>query len=265
MDKQLKISVLGAGWYGLPLAERLNAEGHQVKLSTTTDSKRDQLAEAGWDVRTLQLHGDELGAEFEPFFDADVLVVTVPPNGRREPPSAFEERLQPLQDWIEKGPIQWVIYTSSTGVYQDANGVVDEDSSKREDAPTLAAERLFAGWTGDLTVLRFGGLFGDVRQPARYFQGKQDIPNGDAPINFVHLDDCIGATLHVLEHGLRNTPFNVVCSEHPSRAAYYTHMCEQLGLPLPSFQSGKGDWKIVSNQKLLDSGYEMRVHLPENI
>ena len=236
-----------------------------MKLTVSTQDKASQLREAGWQVWPLQLHGDAIPDSHADFFDADILIVTVPPNGRREPPALFQKRLAPLRDWVEKGPIDWLIYTSSTGVYERQNAEVTEGSPKRAAAPTWGAEQLFDQWSVDVSVLRFGGLFGDERNPARYFEGRQEIPDGDAPINFVHLNDCVGAAQHLLAHNLRNEVFNVVCSEHPTRAGYYREQCKALGLALPSFLAGTGEYNIVSNSKLLESGYAMREHLPENV
>ena len=42
------------------------------------------------------------------------------------------------------------------------------------------------------TILRFGGLIGEERNPLKYLIQKEEILNSDAPINYIHLKDCIG-------------------------------------------------------------------------
>jgi len=36
------------------------------------------------------------------------------------------------------------------------------------------------------------GLVGRERKAGRFFAGKRDVPEGNAPVNLVHLDDCMG-------------------------------------------------------------------------
>lgn len=49
-------SIIGCGWLGLPLAERLVAEGYTVKGSTTSVDKLSLLRQKGIDAYLLQLN-----------------------------------------------------------------------------------------------------------------------------------------------------------------------------------------------------------------
>ncbi|MGO1586087.1 MAG: NAD(P)-binding domain-containing protein, partial [Mesonia sp.] len=42
-----KIAILGCGWLGFPLAQKLVKEGYHVKGTTTTSGKLEKLEEAG--------------------------------------------------------------------------------------------------------------------------------------------------------------------------------------------------------------------------
>jgi 3-hydroxyisobutyrate dehydrogenase-like beta-hydroxyacid dehydrogenase len=43
----IKISILGCGWLGLPLAKSLLAKSYEVKGSTTSENKLEVLINAG--------------------------------------------------------------------------------------------------------------------------------------------------------------------------------------------------------------------------
>jgi hypothetical protein len=45
------------------------------------------------------------------------------------------------------------------------------------------------------TVLRFGGLIGEDRNPFKFIAGRENMDNPDAPINLIHQADCIGIIL----------------------------------------------------------------------
>jgi nucleoside-diphosphate-sugar epimerase len=49
------------------------------------------------------------------------------------------------------------------------------------------------------TILRFGGLIGEDRNPIRFLAGRENLENPDAPINLIHQTDCIGIILRIIE------------------------------------------------------------------
>jgi len=70
--------------------------------------------------------------------------------------------------------------------------MTDTDGVDAESA-LYRSEQLFHENTNfQTTVIRLAGLIGPGRNPARFFAGKTNIPNGNAPVNLIHLDDCIG-------------------------------------------------------------------------
>ena len=108
------------------------------------------------------------------------------------------------------------------------------------------------------TIIRFGGLIGDDRQPVKHLSGKQDIENPDAPVNLIHLKDCI----EIIKKTIMNTNtvliwnqiFNAVAPFHPSRNDYYTSKAKKLNLVAPIFKKNtisKG--KIVNGEKIIST------------
>ena len=79
----MNISVLGCGWLGLPLAAELASRGYRVRARSTHVDKLAALSAAGIQGHALELSPTPKG-DADGFFDADVLIITLPPK-RREP------------------------------------------------------------------------------------------------------------------------------------------------------------------------------------
>ncbi len=258
------ISILGCGWLGFPLGKILVDEGYIVK-GTTRDSGKLPILR-GHDIWPWLLTLNPQPVYEEPvdnFFDCDTLIINVPPGLRAGNPSEFPVlQMQGILPWIKRN-MPHVIYVSSTSVYPDNGGLVTESGTNAiqdsEAHPILLAERfLQSDNTFSTTIIRFSGLYGYDRNPARYFAGRENVRNGSAPVNLIHLDDCINIIQRLIEKDIRDEIFNASSDEHPSREEYYTEMVRKAGLKLPTFSDTDEDTrhKIVSNQKLKDAlGY----------
>jgi nucleoside-diphosphate-sugar epimerase len=108
----------------------------------------------------------------------------------------------------------------------------------------LQAETAFA-----TTIVRFAGLYGGDRDPGRFMMGRDVVPGGDAPVNLIHQDDCIGIVMAILEQDVRGEAFNAVADTHPTRRALYTAAAQRLGYEPPTFEPG-GANKTVTNEKV---------------
>ena len=260
------ISVLGCGWLGLPLATALARAGHAVRGSTTTPGRLAEIEAAGVRPHRLVVEGEVSGDEVGAFFESDVLVFAVPPSASAV---SYPDVARAVRRAAERHGTGWVIMTSSTSVYPNLDGVVDEADAGAEEglplarrgADVLAAERVFyACERCDTTVLRLAGLYGYGRHPARSLAGRTGLAGGEAPVNLVHRDDVIGAVEAVLAQEARGRTFNVCADAHPTRRRLYPAVAERLGLAPPAFSDGSAEsYKIVSNRRLKDElGYVFR-------
>jgi len=115
----------------------------------------------------------------------------------------------------------------------------------------FTAEDLFRKQTAfKTTILRFGGLVGPGRHPGRFFAGKTDIANGQAPVNLIHLQDCIAITLAIIQQNAFGYTFNACSPHHPTRQEFYNNAASHMGLPAPQFVNKLGKWKIISSVNL---------------
>jgi nucleoside-diphosphate-sugar epimerase len=262
------IAILGAGWLGLPLGRRLKALGYQVSGATTSAEKLPALRAAGLRPFLLRIseNGRISGEEVELFFAADILILNIPPGRRSSDVEArYPRQIRAAIDAAQAQEIPRLLFFSSTGVYGDLCRVVTEADPP---APTRGAGRALAVAEneamaragGQTSILRLAGLVGDEREPGRFLAGKVDLDNGNAPVNLVHRDDCIGVVEAVLRQAAWGQVFNVCADEHPSREAFYTARARKAGLPPPRFSpQAEGPWKIVSNKKVKQKlGYVFR-------
>ena len=243
-----KISILGCGWLGLPLALRLITAGYIVKGSTTTPAKLPLLAAAGIDAYLVQL-GTDLSTSAQ-FFNSDILIINVPPGLRRQSEEAYLASMQALVKQVELSPVKQVIFISSTSVYKDMNQEIFDTDEVDIESALYQSEQLFAQSKGfQTTVIRFAGLIGPGRNPSRFFAGKSNIPNGKAPVNLIHLDDCVGIIKAILAKQKFGDTYHAAAPSHPTRSEFYTLAAQNSGLPLPGFTDELTDWKLVNLSK----------------
>ncbi len=250
----MTISVLGCGWYGKALAISLVQKGIVIKGSATSTEKLEQLASAGISPFLVQFGADREQFD-QAFFDCDILVVSIPPKFRKGETADYLPKIRRMISVILKYQIKKVIYISSTGVYGDRNHEVDELNDPQPDTESgnllSEAETLFRNETSFKTaIVRFGGLVGPGRHPGRFFAGKTDIPNGMAPVNLIHLQDCIGISTAIIEKDAFGHTFNAVTPDHPQKADFYKEAALKAGLIAPEFIRELKSWKIVNSVNL---------------
>lgn len=243
------ISILGCGWLGLPLAVRLIAGGWQVKGSTTTAAKLPVLAANNIAPYLVQLSSDvSLSADF---FNSDTLLINIPPSLKKQSAEAYLTHMLALQKQVELSPVKRVIFISSTSVYPDTNTEITDTGIVDFQSALYQSEQLFnQSTTFKTTIIRFAGLIGPGRNPSRFFAGKTDIQNGQAPVNLIHLDDCIGIIEAVLNHQRFYGTYHAAAPTHPSRSEFYSLASQVADLPLPGFIDELKGWKIIDPIKL---------------
>ncbi len=252
------ISILGAGWLGLPLGKSLLADGYRVKGATTRTARLPEIEAAGLSGYQIVVSAGQIsGNRPNDFFTCDLCILSLPP-GRRQPEveTRYPQQVERVLKQLNTGHAPRLLFFSTTGIYGDHNAVVyeaDKPDPRRPGAKAVAAaEALLQKQLGDrLTILRLAGLVGGDRHPGRFLAGRKGLPNGDALVNLVHREDVIGIVQAVLKQGAWGTIFNVCADKHPTRGEFYTRQALRLGLEPPQFlDAGPVSYKIVSNEKV---------------
>lgn len=247
---KITISIAGCGWYGLNLAKELLKNDYTVKGSTTTADKLPVLESPG--IKPFLIDFSNSHSIQPDFFDCDILWIAIPPKTRSGNGEGYLTSIKNLIDGAKQHGIKQVILISSTSVYADVNGEVNEQSPTNPDTLggkiMLQAEELLKKQTAfTTTIIHFAGLIGPKRHPGRFFGGKKDIPNGNAPVNLIHLTDCIALSCAIIDQKAFGYTYNACTPDHPTKKEFYSKAALRLGLEQPEFLDEKKDWKIVSS------------------
>jgi nucleoside-diphosphate-sugar epimerase len=271
------ITILGCGWFGLPLAKSLLSKGYNVKGSTTSATKLKTLKEAEIIPFQIQLNEQEIIGNISDFLhETDVLIIAIPTGLRKEILSSemtFMNKMKTLIPYIEKSGIQKVLLVSSTSVYGDRFPIVEYTESTQTHPDTesgrqlvLSEKLLQSNIHFKTTVIRFGGLLGEDRHPIKFLAGRTQIENPDGPVNLIQREDCIGIIIKALDFACKDKwgeTFNAVAPQHPTRKTYYQKKAQQFNLPLPNFvEDTKSKGKIISSKKvetILDYSFQKEI------
>lgn len=243
-----KILVVGAGWLGEPLAHRLQQMGHRLVVTSRKPDKVTALQQKGLAAWRLDLadKGEQMGL-FDRLKSFKRLLVAIPPN---DDYAAQIERL--LAAW-PASPEKQLCFISSTSVYPNHAAVFTEKDAVIPDHKIVAAENIVKAWGGQSLVLRCGGLCDNRRVIGRYFAGRQ-LNEADQPVNYVHLEDVIGAYVWLTEKQLAGI-YNVVAPQHPTRLEVFSNQQKRyVFLPFSGLSRGGID-RIIEPEALLTAGY----------
>ncbi len=250
-----KISILGCGWLGTALGLFLSARGWEVKGSTASQEGCNRLETTGIDTYYLKVEPHSVEVDYMNFFHTDVLVISLPPQRSEDIRELFPRQIDQIIQYIYRLGIQKVVFISSTSVYQNINGTVREGDEGLPDKPVgyalLEAENKLLGLKGvDTAVVRFGGLIGIDRNPARYMMEKQNVP-AEAPVNLIHRNDCVKIISEIIFQEKWGEVFNACCPDHPTKLEFYTKAAQIRKISPPGFIQGTGNYKIVNSDKLI--------------
>ncbi|OAQ40373.1 hypothetical protein A5893_05330 [Pedobacter psychrophilus] len=257
-----RISILGCGWLGLPLAISLINKGFKIKGSTTSIEKLDLLKVNSIAPFLVQL-GENDNDNFSSFLESQLLIINVPPGRNKDNVNDYSDKMQILAKAISQSSLKKIIFISSTSVYEECNDKVDEKTLKLSNDESgkrmIAAENIFKNLINiETTIIRMAGLIGPKRHPGRFFAGKENIPDGLVPVNLILLDDCIGIIEHVINHDLWNQTFNGSAPTHPTKMEFYDLASQQLYGKEAKFIAEKGNYKIVDSSKIMNEGYQFK-------
>ncbi len=257
----ITVSVLGCGWLGLPLAERLVATGYTVKGSTTTPEKLPVLAEKEILPYLIQLRPQAEG-DLTGLLQASILIVDIPPKVSAQGEAFHPAQVQAIANAVQNAPVEWVIYISSTSVYPEANRIVSEDeliTPAESASPTGPAGRIVEAEqiirslepARKTTILRCAGLMGYDRIPGKYVAGRT-VDSGHVPVNYIHRDDAVALIAAVVTDAVTGI-YNVVAPLHPTRGDVYQKSCAQFSYALPQFVEPVEaiPFKVISGNKLI--------------
>lgn len=258
-DKGLSVGIIGCGWLGKPLAASLIKQGVSVLATSSKEDNVERLNQQGIVAQQLLLPLQPEQLKQHEIFTQQCLVIAITPQLKKGQVDYALKVSQLVDAATQQGIVQQIILLSSTAVYQNLEGLVDEDSilnvgtsNEVEKIQVLnAAEQAVLSFHKKGSVLRLAGLVGPERHPGKFLLAKRTLKNSTAPVNLIHQQDAVGLILSLLAPQSPQGIFNGVSDTHATKAKYYQDAAKSLGLELPTFS---GDdvietTRIVSGEK----------------
>ncbi len=240
----MKIVIVGSGWLGKPLAEKMWDSGHEVfavyRSNKPIVSSAIELIKSD-DLDTLRMK--------LPHADVVVFCFPAPKEGK-----SHAEVCLDIAQYSDSSCR--FIFTSTTGVYPDENARFNEESALDPSNKHVQTENQLRKEFGQrLTIVRLAGLVGAGRFPVRMMSKSGKIYNGDEYCNLIHLDDAVGIIAFLIGENPRVEILNACAPQHPPKGEYYTAMAERLSVPAPVFEKGPTG-KFIQSDLSISLGYE---------
>jgi nucleoside-diphosphate-sugar epimerase len=260
----VRVLVVGCGYVGQPLAERLAQAGHEVfGLSRKPPEFGGGIVPITCDItRRDALKG------IPRTYDAVINTASSSKGGAEEYRSVYLEGTRNLLAHLQ---FEKYVWTSSTSAYaQNDGGLVTEESPAE---PLAATSRILRETEEVLLrerqgiVLRLAGIYGPDRGHLfqQYLRGEARIHGEGARwLNMIHREDAVGAGIAALEMGRAGEIYNVTDNEAVTERDFFAWLAQKLKRDLPpvisefelaSRKRGVTN-KRVSNRKLREQlGY----------
>ena len=270
----MKIAIIGAAYTGLATAKYFKSLGHNISVTTTKESRREELEEVADKVTVM--FGSDQDKMKELLVDQEILVLTVA-GGMVEKdgktimdPDLYRDAYVGTAESVvnaigSDSSLQQIIFTSSLNAYGDGGGA-DEITEEIEANPLnpfqevyVTTEGLLRGLENDqlgVCIFRTGTIHGPGREWKNQLalMSGQKIPfDGSSDAMIVHRDDVVRAIEMAINknlHGLYNL-FNEVKT---SKAEFFAQVCDEQGLDHVEWLNLSPGPKNVSNQKIKDAG-----------
>ena len=167
--------------------------------------------------------------------ETDVLIIGLPPTGFSNYPAVISSLIASFPSNTK------VVFLSSTSVYADALGLLNEKSPLKNEYPLVHAEE-FVLKQKNHCVLILCGLIGPGRHPINQLIKKEmPISGGETPVNLIHQTDVIRAVSMLINQKITGKIFNLCSLEHPTRKEYYNKAANYFyGKELSFLEDGNG-------------------------
>ena len=253
---QRRISILGCGWLGLPLAELLTKNNYHIKGSTTTPAKLSLLKQKDIVPYHLVSQPELCGERVKEFFESEILFLNIPFKRNLPRADIYRQQIQSVAAYLKDSPVKKVIFASSTSIYPESNGPVDEttpiDQSNERARVLFEIEQELLSLSGlRCVVIRFAGLFGPGRAIGSFLRKVDKEKLSNAPVNLIHLQDCLGIIEQIIKQDISGVTLNACCDEHPLRKDLYARFLSSETMKSVVFiEPQENSFKIVSNSLL---------------
>ena len=270
----MEIAIIGAAYTGLETAKYFKSLGHNISVTTTKESRREELEEVADKVTVM--FGSDQDKMKELLVDQEILILTVA-GGMVEKdgktimdPDLYRDAYVGTAESVvnaigSDSSLRQIIFTSSLNAYGDGGGA-DEITEEIEANPLnpfqevyVTTEGLLRGLENDqlgVCIFRTGTIHGPGREWKNQLalMSGQKIPfDGSSDAMIVHRDDVVRAIEMAINKNL-NGLYNLFNEVKTSKAEFFAQVCDEQGLDHVEWLNLSPGPKNVSNQKIKDAG-----------
>lgn len=240
----MRTLIIGCGYVGEALGQRLIALGHDVTGIRRSSEHNDRLARLG--IRPVNLditRETEFGKKLDGQYDWAVIAASSSRGGEEAYRKVYGLGSKHVAQWLKTAGTQSVVFISSTSVYRQTNGewVSENDADTPQNITTnilLEAEQNILEAGPAVAILRSSGIYGPGRGHLfRQFMNGTAAIEGDGKrfLNMVHLDDLVKAIILALELVGRRGIYNITDDEPVTQLNFFKWLSETTGRPMPPF------------------------------
>jgi nucleoside-diphosphate-sugar epimerase len=240
----MRVLIVGCGYVGLPLGTELARQGHEVFGLRRSPAAEAELRAAGISPLFADITQPEALKPLPGGFDWVVNCVAAGSDAEQYR-QIYLDGTKRLLEWLAPNPPRKFVYTSSTSVYAQNDGLpVDETSPAEPQVDTsrvlvetekvllrAAVEQRFPA-----VILRVAGIYGPGRGQwfKQFWNGLAKIEgDGSRFLNMIHRDDVAGCLRSALAEGRAGEIYNAVDNEPVTQLEFFQWLAETLGKPLP--------------------------------
>lgn len=236
------VGIVGCGWLGKVLTNKLIENNHHVVVSTQSESNIEKLMLLGAEVECFSAENPSVTAndKLPKLFQQNCLIIAIPPmirQGRKD----YSEKIKRIVELAEVGQVKQIILISSTAVYNGLVGDVNETAvlalSEEKVSIIHQAEKEALSFTGDTVILRLAGLVGPERHPGKFLKAGRPLVDPKAVTNLIHQTDAVGLLLGLINYPQHTAIYNGCSGKHSNKKTYYQKAAATLGLAEPQFKA----------------------------
>jgi len=243
--------IFGAGWLGSKMLHALSEDGQRIIVATR--DLNNKTAFPGVEYVQIKIDDKSVRVSFVNEYPTGInqLLLMLPPSGWVN----YEKSISSIVGMYPN--CEQLIYTSSTSVYQEKIGSVNEESMVKPEHPVFLAEQVVKRYyPHNHIILRLAGLIGSDRHPVKFLLKKESVDNGLAPVNLIHRKDIIHAMFLIIRNAETSGVYNLCYPKHPLKATYYNLIAKQLFKKQIRFFDGIGGKEIDGSKFALHYAYD---------
>ena len=259
--------IFGCGYVGAAVARWAMTAELRVTALTRNPASAVLLREMGIETVVADLAGNAWHDEIEAAPDFAISCVSSGGGGTEGYRHSYLQGTESIVAWANtRGKVGTFLYTSSTSVYPQGDGVVVDESTPVS-ATTDRVQVLIdtescvqsspSAWRRWF-ILRLAGIYGPGRHKLlEQVKAGEVVGTGHPHLNLIHRDDIVEAVAACMTApaGVGNEVFNVADDGRARKAEIVTWLAGELGLSPPSFSgTSYGGRSAVTPDRVIANG-----------